>query len=823
MKLLLSTTLLFSLLSLSAQNRNNETTETVSITGTVLDQDNNIPLEYATLVLQSVDNPESVTGGITDATGKFNVQTPAGRYNISVEYISYISYKLNDQNLTESRDLGTITLQLDVAQLEGVEVVGEKTTVEVRLDKKIYNIGKDITTSGGNISDALNNIPSVTVDVEGAISLRGNENVRILINGKPSALAGFGSTDALRQLPADAIERVEVITSPSARYDAEGTAGILNIILKKEKTLGLNGSVTTSIGWPITSQVNANLNLRTNNYNVFTTLGYSYREPPGNAFFDNRYTAGDFSRIIEDRDILRREQGYNINLGIEYFLTEESSLTGSVFSRISDELDNTENNSQRFVGTTLNSRTFRNEAQNEDDQQYQLSVNYTNNIDENGHKLTADLQYSYDNEDALTTIREENLFPDNNLLAREDVIVAEIQNEFLIQADYVLPLEDTQFEAGFRGNFEQEVNDYRLDTLNQNTGQFVINEELSNEFTYDENVSALYSQYGDKFGKFSYLLGLRLENTQLKGAVASDFDLTALQESLGDEVALNFNKNYLGLFPTINLIFEMDEEESISVGYNRRINRPRGFFINPFPSRSSRTNIFQGNPNLDPAFANAFDLGYLKRWPKLTLTSSVYYQRESNSFEVVQEETGEITSDGIRIIRSIPINLSTNERIGAEAGILYNPTKWWRLNSSFNFFQFASEGTFGGVEYGTENNSWFTRFSSKITLPGKVDWQTNGFFSGPRQNAQSRSKGIFSLDLAFAKDVLGDKGTISLNINDLLNSRKRQTFTQTPFFTSDNEFQWRERQITMTFIYRINQNKEKSRQQRQDGEDDQEY
>lgn len=254
MKLIISFILMCLFLPLSAQNSTREANANITVTGTVLDQDNDLPLEYATLVLQSVDNPDKVTGGITDASGKFSVETQAGRYNVSVEYISYISYTLKDQNLTESRDLGTITLQLDVAQLEGVEVVGEKTTVEVRLDKKIYNIGKDITTSGGNISDALNNIPSVTVDVEGAISLRGNENVRILINGKPSALAGFGSTDALRQLPADAIERVEVITSPSARYDAEGTAGILNIILKKEKTLGLNGSVTTSVGYPIAAR-----------------------------------------------------------------------------------------------------------------------------------------------------------------------------------------------------------------------------------------------------------------------------------------------------------------------------------------------------------------------------------------------------------------------------------------------------------------------------------------------------------------------------------------------------------------------------------------
>lgn len=792
----------------------------ITVSGRVLDQETNTPLEYATLVLQSVEDPAKITGGITDGEGRFEVAASPGKYNLRVEYISYKPYILADQDLNGSVDLGTIRLAIDATQLDAVEIVGEKTTVEVRLDKKIYNIGKDITTSGGNISDALNNIPSVTVDVEGAISLRGNENVRILINGKPSAMAGFGSTDALKQLPADAIERVEVITSPSARYDAEGTAGILNIVLKQHKTLGLNGSVTTSIGIPTASQVTTNLNLRTKKFNIFNTLGYSYREPPGNGYFDNTYVNGEFSRIIEDRDIERRNSAFNANLGMEYFLTDRSSITGSVFGRFSDEQDATGNSSRRFVESTLDSRTFRGEKQKEDDKSYQFSLNYTNNFNDTGHKLTADFQYSNDTEKITTTIDENMVFPENNILARENIFEIEEQNEYLIQADYVLPMGDSQFEAGYRGNFEQDINTFRLDSLNQDTGLFETNEELSNTFTYDENVNAIYAQYGNKFGEFSFLFGLRLENTQLKGKVDSDYDLTALEESLGEEVDLNFNKNYLGLFPTINLIYELGEEQNITLGYNRRINRPRGFFINPFPSRSSRTNIFQGNPDLDPAFANAFDLGYLKRWEKLTLTSSIYYQKETDSFEVIQEETGELTSDGIRMIRSIPINLSTNERIGAEIGAMYNPTKWLRLNSSFNFFQFESDGTFNGVDYGTKNNSWFGRFSSKVTLPAKIDWQTNANYRGPRQTAQSESKGTFSIDLAFAKDILADNGTLSLNVNDLLNSRKRRSFTETEFFTSDSEFQWRERQITLSFVYRINQKKNNNEGQRQNSEEE---
>ncbi|MDO1514394.1 TonB-dependent receptor [Maribacter confluentis] len=789
----------------------------IKITGKVLDKENDIPLEYATLVLQSVENPDQISGGITDLDGNFNVEAKPGKYNISIEYISYKTYRLPNQTLTASTDLGTIRLALDVAQLDAVEVVGEKTTVEVRLDKKIYNIGKDLTNSGATITDALNNVPSVDVDVEGAISLRGNENVRILINGKPSALAGFGSTDALTQLPADAIEKVEVITSPSARYDAEGTAGILNIILKKEKTLGFNGSVNTTIGYPVNSGITVNANLRTDKFNIFNTTGYSYRDAPGNAFFDNTYTSGSFDRIIEDREYNRMRKGFNTNLGLEYFITEESSITGSVFYRTSDSEDSTENTNQRFIDSAISSETFRTEDETEDDENYQFSLNYVNNLDDDGQKLTVDLQYSKGEETKFSIIEENNTVPNQNLLVLENVYEIESENEYLVQADYVLPMGDSQFEVGYRGTFEEDVTDYRLDSLNQSTNQFDINENLTNMFTYTENVNALYTQYGNKFGKFSFLLGLRLENTQLKGQLDSEFDTTELEEQLGVDVDVNFDKNYLGLFPTLNFILEIAENENISLGYNRRINRPRGWFVNPFPSRSSRTNIFQGNPDLNPAFSNAFDLGYLKRWDKLTLTSSIYYQRETDSFERVQEETGQTTTDGIEIIRSIPINLSTNDRIGLEAGMMYNPTKWLRLNSSFNFFQFSTEGMFNGIDYGANNTSWFARFSSKVSLPSKIDWQTNAFYRGPSQNAQTESKGIFSLNLAFSKDILDDNGTISMNVSDLLNSRKRRSFTETEFFTSESEFQWRRRQITLGFVYRFNQPKERNRNGRGNG------
>ena len=415
----------------SAQRAQN--TDPIKITGTVLEQGTGLPLEYATLVLQSIEDPSKITGGITDANGKYEVETAPGKFNVSIEYIGYKTYKLPNQTLNKSINLGVTNLSPDVSELEGVEVVAEKTTVEVRLDKKVYNIGKDLTTSGANISDALNNVPSVTVDVDGAISLRGNENVRILINGKPSAMAGFGSTDALRQLPADAIEKVEVITSPSARYDAEGTAGILNIILKKEKTLGFNGSVNTTIGYPNASQISSNLNLRTDKFNIFNTLGYSYRSSPGSGYFNNTYNSGDFDRIIESREIKREDKAFNANLGIEYFLTEKSSITGSIFGRFSDESDITDNDSKRYIDNSIANQTFRTEDEGKDEKSYQASLNYTNNINDDGHKLTADFQYSHNIEDGLTGIEENNIFPTNDLLARERIFQDETRNEYLFQ------------------------------------------------------------------------------------------------------------------------------------------------------------------------------------------------------------------------------------------------------------------------------------------------------------------------------------------------------------------------------------------------------
>src|SRR5690606_15487893 len=402
---------------------------------------------------------------------------------------------------------------------------------------------------------------------------------------------------------------------------------------------------------------------------------------------------------------------------------------------------------------------------------------------------TLDFQYESSAEDEFAIITQDG---DDS----ERVQTLENQDRVLLQGDYVLPIgENSQFEAGYRGNFNVQDTDYTLE-FNEN-GEYVLDTDLSNNLIYTEHVNAFYTQFGSKIkDKFSYLLGLRLEETRL----------TIDQVTSGDYE----KKNYLGLFPTVNLSYAFTENQSITFGYNRRISRPRSRFINPFPSRTSATNVFQGNPDLNPSFSDAVDLGYLNQFGKLTLNSSIYYQRATDVFTFISEDTGETAIVGgtpIPIIRRTPINLATNERTGFEFTLTYRPTNKWNLNGNFNLFHAKNRGEFNGTSFDNNNTTWFARLNNKYTLPGGIDWQTRLFYQGPSEDAQNKNQGIASVDLAFSKDLFNDNASIAINVSDLFNSRKRISETTTASFFSYNENQWRQRSFNIAFTYRFNQQK----------------
>lgn len=802
-KLFLFLCLIGTVSTVFSQNRN--TSKKVTITGTVYEKTTKQPLEFATIIFQDSAKKRPITGGITNNKGTFSIEVDADTYDIRFEFISFETQEIKNKPLYENMSIGEIYLSEDSQSLQAVEIIAEKTTVDIKLDKKIYNVGKDLTVRGGTVSDVLDNVPSVSVDVEGNVSLRGNENVRILINGKPSGLVGLNSTDALRQLPADAIEKVEIITSPSARYDAEGTAGILNIILRRSKLQGINGAISTNVSYPLGYGVSGNINYRTGDFNFFTTSGYNYREVPGNSNTFTEYFNGDNPNTFlnEDRDFDRTQKGINTNLGVEWYINDKTSLTATVFYRDSNDESETANILTQYdADFNVTNVSSRFDPETEDDTTLQYAVNFDKNFEKSGHKLTADFQYENSREAENSFILVDNILS-------EQVATIEEQDRLLLQTDYVVPTSETaQFEFGYRGNFLDLTTDYLVAFLENDV--FVPDANLSNVLNYREYVNAIYSQYGNKINdKFSFLVGLRMESTRITidQLTSSDFD----------------RKNYIGFFPTINLGYEINENQSITLGYNRRIRRPRSRFINPFPSRSSITNVFQGNPDIDPSYSNGVDLGYLNRMGKFTLNTSVYFQRSTDVFNFISEDTGQtvlLNGEEVPIIRRTPINLARNDRFGFEFTVTYNPSRKWRLNGNFNLFQSYNRGEFNGTNFDADNLSWFVRVNNKVTLPGSIDWQTRLFYSGPNEDAQNIRKGLFSANLAFSKDLFDENASIAFNVSDVFNSRKRRSESFTDTFFSEGEFQWRERTFNLSFTYRFNQKKKNERNRGNNNDDD---
>lgn len=778
----------------------------VKISGTIIDKASKQALEYATITFINNKNSKSIFGGITNSKGEFDIEINAGNYDVKIEFISFKASELKQQNFRESTNLGQIALDEDANQLNEVVIRSEKTTVEIKLDKKVYNVGTDLMVKGGTVSDVLDNIPSVSVDSEGAISLRGNVNVRILIDGKPSNAINIA--EALRQIPADAIDKVEVVTNPSARYDSEGGGGLLNIILKKGKNKGLNGTVIASGGNPENYGLSGNINFKSEKFNVFTTTGYNYRTNPGRFIFNTEYLNNDGSTrnyINEYRNNERLSKGYNSNFGIDLYLSKTATWTNAVNLRKNNgENPETISYTNFDLNQVYTNTNYRFSDQINDGINSEYTTNFTKKFKRDGHKLTIDGTFSNnaDNDFSLITSA-----------ITEKTSNEQKQNRNMIQTDYVLPFgKSNQIEIGYKGDFNKLITDFKVGTIEAG-GNYLPNMQYTNSLDYREFINALYTQFGTKINKISILLGLRWENSKIE---------------INQLVTNDFNtQKYSNFFPSAFVTYEISPENSVSLSYSKRISRPRGRQINPFSSYASNINIFKGNPNLKPAFTDALDFGYLKRWEKLTLNTSLYVNKTTDSFQFIRRESGDLVND-TPVILSTPINLATEYRYGFEFTLNYSPYKWWKINSNFNFYKNQTQGDFSYTNtqniivkqnFDNSASSWFTRLTSKISLPYKIDWQTNVTYNGAERSAQGKSLSIAVANLGFSKDVLKDKATIAFNVQDIFNSRKRMFETNIPnILNSYTEIQRSVRQITLSFTYRFNKKKEERTKPQRSGE-----
>ena len=803
----------------TAEQRANFAKMIFNVSGIVTDSETSEPLEYATISLEHKRIPDKIFGGITDENGKFSVDVNPGMYNVKIDYISFISYSNENLIVRGNTNIGNVPLNIDVSVLDEVEVRAERTQVEIRLDKKIYNVGQDITVKGGNVSDVLANIPSIDVDFEGNISLRGNSNVRILINGKPSGLVGLSGPQGLRSLPSESIEKVEVVTSPSARYSAEGTAGILNIILKKQNLLGFNGNFNVNLGIPKNEGVNGTLNVRNEKVNLFGTVNLSNSENSGTFFSETNYIRQDLT-IDETNDSDNNNKNIFFNLGSEYYFDDDTSLTLSGFYKKGDESSFLTNLVNDISSGSISSTNNRLRNETELDESFEYALDFYKDYDRDGQTLSARISYEESEDDGLEDIEDFATFPQISESIFEKVSNVDFQKRLLGQVDFVYPIDkETEFEFGYRGNFLERETDYDVSFLTGNN--FVSDPGLSNIFNYKESVNSVYTQFGKKFNKLSALLGLRYENSrqEIDQRTTNQFEI----------------KKYSDIFPTLNLAYEFSNQESLTFGYSKRVRRPRGWNINPFPRRNSVTSFRRGNPFLDPTFTTALEIDYLKRFKKFTVNTSVFYRQSDGNIERITEETGEIIdliigndSDTpllqVPVLESYPINLSTNKRVGSELSLTYTPSRSVRLNASFTINSSSIRGQYEDQNFDSDDTNWSTRFNGFFRLPKDFSIQFFGFVRGPSESAFSKNKAFGFVSGAIQKTILEKKGTLSLKFSDLFNTSRWKYESFRDSFYRKGEGRWREPTYVLTFSYRFNDNKYKQRKKnirRNQGDSDQ--
>jgi hypothetical protein len=739
-----------------------------------------------------------INGVISDNSGFFSIELTKGLYDLKIEYISFETKTLEKIDVQNSIDLGIISLSINENLLDEIEVIGEKTEIEIKLDKTVYNIGKDLTLKGSSVSDVLDNLPSLEVDIDGNVSLRGNQSVRILINGKPSGLVGISSNDALKQFPSESVEKVEVITSPSARYNAEGTAGIINIVLRKNKLAGLNGSASLNLGDPRRVGISTNLNFRTKKISLFGNIGDNSTKYINGFKNETEYfTAREKNNFLYENGERNSERNSNYyNGGIEYFFNEKTSFVASFVNNSSDGLTNTSNLIDQTFDN-INSLSERLEDENEIDENKEFSFNFSKKFNDKGHELTIDYQKEKSFEIESSSILNSKLKPIYERYLSEKIKTDENQNSELYKIDYVLPIgEEGQFEAGFRRSNQHQKIDYLVEK-EDNLGNYISDNNLSNTLLYNEKVNAYYTQYGNKKNNFSFLLGLRFEESITN----------VIQVVNGD----NTKKKYNDLFPTLNLALELKEDETITLGYNRRIRRARSYFINPFPSRSSITNIFQGNPNIEPTYSNGIDLGYLKRFSQTTINGSIYFRKSTGEFTFITESTGEsvlVNGNLVPVIRRTPINLASNSQTGVEFNVNYTQSKLWRVRGNINFFESDLKGEYNGVVYDSKNFSWSGGLNNYLKIFSSVDWQTSLSYRAPQKTAVSNRKARISSNTALSKDLMKDKLTLTFKVNDIFETQKWRIESFNENYRSYSESSWRGgRNFELNLIYRFNQKK----------------
>ncbi|MFP4095242.1 MAG: TonB-dependent receptor domain-containing protein [Cyclobacteriaceae bacterium] len=751
----------------------------IQVRGKVVESASQQPLEYATVRLLDSQGGQMLGGTTTGADGTFSLEANKADFTLEVDFIGFVSKTFSEFTIVNGKlDLGTIGLSENTEQLDEVVVRGEKSQTVFKLDKRVFNVGQDLSSTGASALEILNNVPSVTVNIEGQISLRGSAGVQILINGKPSVLSSEGG-NALGTLTADMIESIEVITNPSAKYDAEGTSGIINIILKKEEKRGMNGSVTLNTGVPNNHSLGLSLNNRTEKFNLFSQLGIGHRTFPEQYNTINRDLVNN-TTVSSLGNSDKNETFFNLILGTDFHINELNVLTlsGHFAYELETEYADTDF-SFLDESDALVSRWNRDEVTEATNPKWQYELQYKKDFaDHEEHNLLFSALGSFFGKDQSSEFVNTPIFGESVISEQQQTRTNFQEGEYTFKLDYTRPFND-QFtlESGAQYVITDVTNDFEVNDWEDT--RWVTDPALTNVFDYSQKVLGVYSTGAYEGNKFGLKLGLRVENTDLRTLLVTT-DVANRQQ-------------FTDLFPTAHTSYKVLDNFSLQAGYSRRISRPNLWDLNPFFNIRNNFSIRTGNPELMPEYTDSYEVNGIWDQGALSLNAAVYYRYTTDVVENVST-----FEDNISISR--PENIGTNRATGLELNAKFDPAAWWTLSGDFNYNYFQREGSFEAIDFDFNADQWTGRMTTKFKLPADFDLEIIGNYRSGFQTVQQEISGFFFADLGVRKKLMKGKTIVNLSVRDVFASQIFESETIQPSFYLYN-YRLRGRFITLGVSY----------------------
>lgn len=796
------------LLPLHSVNASQEDRAQVSVV--VRDAESRVAVAHASGALLNPVTGQVVRAAESGENGRllFPNMLP-GQYTLRVTFVGYDTYLQENINVARNDlHLGEIYLKAAGETLDEVLVQAETPSMQLGIDRRIFNVSESMVSVGGTASDLLENVPSLQVDVDGNVSLRGSTSVKILIDGKESAMAGSDINQLLQSMPANSIERIEVVTNPSSRYDAEGQSGIINIVLKKNLRLGLNGSITASAGSYDNYSAGATLNFRDNKFNYFGSYNFNRRNRIGDGMNTTRLLSTN-SLTHNTSESARLGLNNSIKLGVDHYLSEKTtlSLTGDLSLRGNNRKEDI---FYTYTGhPSLSGTSERNSRQEEDDLGFDLNFDFRHEFARQREELTANIGYGRDTEDGLN--RFDQVFSAaeaGSELRLNDT--GEKGTNFNVQVDYVRPLgEEGKLEAGYRSHVRGS-NDRQYSEWSTDGGALIPDFDVSNEFEMTNQVHALYGNYQQKFTeKFGVQIGLRAEQAILNTAYVN------LDPAVTDP-RTEGQLDYFRIYPSLFLTQEFRGGNQLQASYTRRVNRPRGWQVNPFIDLSDPLNIREGNPDLLPEDIHSFELSYARIWQGVTLTSSGYYRLMN---DVVQPIITVVDgSDGATI--SQWHNISRNETTGFEFISMINLHERVDLTANLNAFHTRFHGSEQYDIAPSEGFSWNANLTTNAKFTPTFSGQVRFDYRAPRIWAQGKGRESYVIDAGLRWDVMPRRASINFNVRDLLDQRRWGGYTETPNVYREFESRWMRRSFTLSFNYRFGSQDNQRDDRRRRNQDD---